>query len=315
MATLMIAAALLGAGDELTTGPVEMIAGGFKFTEGPLWVPGEGLIFSDIPADTIYAFNKEALSKPMSEKEAEFAKAVFRKPSGKSNGLTLDEQGRLIACEHWNRRVTRTEKDGSVTVVADAYEGKKFNSPNDVVVRSDGTVFFTDPPYGLEGREAELDWAGVYAVSPEGTVKLLAKDFSRPNGLAFSKDEKVLYIADTEGKHIRAFDVAADGALSNGRVFCELPGPDGMKVDVRGNVWCTASDGVRVFNPKGELLRTVEFPEVPANCAFGDDDYLTLYVTARKGCLQGARRGGGHSPHGQVRIPSSIQTGNGPPKR
>ncbi len=250
----------------LTDAQVETVVEDFKFTEGPLWISGK-LIFSDIPADTIYYGDK----------------SVYRKPSGKSNGLTLDNKGRMIACEHWNRRVSRTEKDGKVVAVAESYKGKKLNSPNDVVVRSDGTVIFTDPPYGLEKREAELSFSGVFAVSPSGEMKLLVDDFIKPNGLAFSPDEKTIYIADTEKGHLRAFDVAKDCSLSNGRVFCELPRPDGLKVDVNGNVWSTAEDGIRVFSQDGKQLTKIDFPQRPANCAFGDKDGKTLYVTARTG--------------------------------
>lgn len=264
---LALSAFVAGASEELVTGPVETVADGFQFTEGPVWLPSGVLIFSDIPADTIYRGDK----------------TVFRKPSGKSNGLTLDRQGRLIACEHWNRRVTRTEKDGRVTVVADTYDGKKLNSPNDAVVRSDGTIFFTDPPYGLEGREAELPFRGVYAISPAGELRLLTDEFKTPNGLAFSPDEKTLYIGDSGEGLVRAYDVAKDGALANGRLLCKLPVPDGMKVDEHGRLWCTADDGVRVFAPTGEHVGTVAFPQPPANCAFGDEDGKTLYVTARSG--------------------------------
>jgi sugar lactone lactonase YvrE len=268
MTALVLAAALLGgAGGELTTGPVEMVAEGFKFTEGPLWLQSGELIFSDIPADTIFRADK----------------TEFRKPSGKSNGLTLDTAGRLIACEHGNRRVSRTEKDGAIGVLAATYEGKRFNSPNDAAVRSDGTIFFTDPPYGLGKGQAELPYSGVFAIAPDGTVTVLVKDFLKPNGIALSKDEKTLYVADTEGAHIRAFAVAKNGTLSKGRVLCELPGPDGMKVDVKDRIWCTARDGVQVFNNDGKHLGTVAFPQVPANCAFGDADFKTLYVTARTG--------------------------------
>ena len=259
--------AVVGAEAEFTTGPVELVAGGFGFTEGPLWLPSGRLIFSDIPNDTIYYADK----------------TVFRKPSGNSNGLALDTAGRLIACEHGNRRVSRTEKDGSVTVLADAYEGKKLNSPNDAVVRSDGAIFFTDPPYGLKKRKKELPFNGVFAIMPDGTLKLLTDDFDRPNGIALSPDERTLYIADTQGSHIRAFEVAKDATLSDGRVWCALPGPDGMKVDERGTVWCTARDGVRVMNPKGECVATVVCPQVPANCAFGGPGFKTLYITARTG--------------------------------
>jgi gluconolactonase len=264
---LLFGPVFASAAGSLEIGPVETIAEGFQFTEGPLWLAGDELIFSDIPADTIYRADK----------------SVFRRPSGKSNGLTLDPEGRLVACEHWNRRVTRTEADGSITVLADAYQGKKLNSPNDVVVRSDGAVFFTDPPYGLEGREAELDFSGVYALPPDGELTLLAKDFVKPNGLAFSPDERTLYVADTERGHLRAFEVAADGSVSGGGVFCELPRPDGLKVDVKGRIWSTAEDGVRVFDAAGTLLATVAFPHRPSNCAFGGDDLKTLAVTAVHG--------------------------------
>jgi len=265
---LLVSALAMAAQAGLTVGPVETVAEGFQFTEGPVWLPEGQLVFSDVRADTIYRADK----------------TVFRRPSGKSNGLTLDAKGRLIACEHWNRRVTRTEKDGSITVLADKYEGKKLNSPNDVVVRSDGTIFFTDPPYGLGKRDAELPFSGVYAIMPDGKLKLLTKDFVRPNGLAFSPDEKILYIADAgEGQSIRAFDVAPDGQLANGRVFCKLPRPDGLKVDKLGRVWSTASDGIRVFDPDGKHIGTISFPQQPANCAFGDKDSKTLYVTARTG--------------------------------
>lgn len=268
MISLMILSSVMSAAQEgLTTGPVELVADDFVFTEGPVWLRSNELAFSDIPADTIYRADK----------------TVVRKPSGNSNGLTLDGEGRLIACEHGNRRVSRIEKDGSATVLADNYEGKKLNSPNDVVVRSDGTVFFTDPPYGLEEREAELDFNGVFAISPTGDLKLIADDFNRPNGLALSPDEKTLYIADTQESHLRAFDVAPDGGLSNGRVFCEVRFPDGIKVDTEGRVWSTSGDGMVVFDAEGTHLETIAFPQWPANCAFGDEDSKTLYVTARTG--------------------------------
>ncbi len=272
MYLLCISSIMLQADQAMTVGEVELVADGFMFTEGPVWVDAsDTLLFSDIPADTIYDQNK----------------AVFRKPSGQSNGLTLDGEGRLIACEHKNRRITRTEKNGDITVLADTYEGKRLNSPNDVVVRSDGIIFFTDPPYGLKGGlkgpDAELDFSGVYKIDADGTLTLLMKDFIKPNGLALSPDEKVLYIADTEGKHIRAFDVTAEAKLENGRIFCELGSPDGMKMDVKGNVWATASDGVRIYSPQGELLETVLCPQMPANCAFGGNDSHTLFITARTG--------------------------------
>jgi len=274
-AALLIGALCLGAQEPFTTGPIETVSEGYQFTEGPLWLPDDArLIFSDIPADTIYYEDGE----------------VFRQPSGQSNGLTLDRDARLVAAEHQNRRVSRTEFGGNVVVVAESFEGKRLNSPNDVVVRSDGMIFFTDPPYGLEGGlggpNADLDFSGVYAVVGRNELRLIAQDFDRPNGLAMSPDERIMYIADTAENHIRVFDLADDGRLNNGRVFCELPQPDGIKVDVEGNVWSTARDGVRIFDESGELLETIEFPQQPANLAFGGEDGKTLFVTARSAVYQ-----------------------------
>lgn len=254
------------------TGAVEKVAGEFKFTEGPVWVAAKNeLLFSDIPADRIVRFDGATA-------------ATFREPSNNSNGLTLDKQGRLIACEHGARRVSRTEADGRVVTLADRFEGKRLNSPNDVVVRSDGAIYFTDPPYGVKPEDRELDFQGVYRLSPDGaTLTLVVRDFVKPNGLAFSPDESRLYVADTERGHIRVFDVASDGALSGGRVFAETPNADGMKVDTKGNVFCTAKPGVMVFDPAGRHLGTIIAPERPANCAFGDPDWRSLYITARTG--------------------------------
>jgi sugar lactone lactonase YvrE len=268
---------------------VEKVAGGFEFTEGPVWVPDGYLLFSDIPASTIYRWTPGSVSAE-----------VFRAPSGRSNGLTLDREGRLLACEH-DRRLSRTEGDGSVVTLAERYEGKRLNSPNDVVVRSDDSIYFTDPPYGLPRQEEgrELDFNGVYRLAPDGALTLLDDSFDRPNGLAFSPDERVLYVDDSRRGHIRAFDVQADGMLSNGRVFAELrePGeqgvPDGMKVDVRGNVFCTGPGGIWVLDAAGEPLGVIRVPEVPANLAWGDDDLKTLYITARTGLYRLRVRTGG----------------------
>lgn len=261
---------------------IEKVAGDFKFTEGPVWLADKrALLFSDIPADRIvrWAPTKEGS-----------AVGTFRSPCGQSNGLTLDKQGRLIACEGGNRRVTRTEADGAVTALADRFDGKpaeagkRLNSPNDVVVKSDGAIYFTDPPYGVDSKSRELDFQAVWRISPDGkTLTPLDKTFNKPNGLAFSPDEKILYIADSEGGHIRAFDVAADGAIANGRVFAQMPIPDGMKVDVEGNVYCCAEDGVEVFSPGGKKLGVIAPAEQPANCAFGDADWKTLYMTCHTG--------------------------------
>ena len=250
------------------------LASGFQFTEGPVWHPDGYLLFSDIPASVIYRVDPGGPPIP------------WRSPSGNSNGLTLDRQGRLVACEHGTRRVSRTEADGTVDVLATHYRGKRLNSPNDVVVRSDGSVYFTDPPYGLSGEEKELPFNGVYRISADGAIELLVDDFDRPNGLAFAPDEKTLYVDDTTRRLIRAFDVAPDGSLSNGRVFADMAsdaqgGPDGMKVDVTGNIYCTGPGGLWVYRSAGELVGRVTGPQLPANLAFGGPDRKTMYVTAR----------------------------------
>jgi gluconolactonase len=255
---------------------IKRVATGFIFTEGPVWIETEKcLLFSDIPDNKIW---KLSIDKTLS---------IFREPSGNSNGLTLDRQERLIACEHSNRRVTRTEKDGSITVLADTYNNMKLNSPNDVVVKSDGSVYFTDPPYGIQEEQQEQPVQGVYRISPEGTeIKLVADTFERPNGLAFSPDEKKLYVDNSEkDRYIRIFDVNEHGTLSDGKTFCDMnidiPGlPDGMKLDQAGNIYCTGPGGVWVIDTLGNHLGTIATPEPPANCAWGDEDYKSLYITA-----------------------------------
>ena len=257
---------------------IERLAGGFGFTEGPVW-RGDHLLFSDIPRRRIVRLRNLAEGPEVT---------TFRYPSGNSNGLTLDRQGRLIACEHSTRRVTRTEIDGTIRVIAERYDGKRLNSPNDVVVKSDDSIYFTDPPYGLRNQTEgkELSFQGVYRVSPDGRLTLLVDDFERPNGLAFSPDERVLYVDDSARRHIRAFDVQPDGTLANGRIFADMSSPDsgspdGMKVDVEGNVYCTGPGGLWMFTPKGELLGRIIPPEQPANLAWGDADWRSLYITAR----------------------------------
>ena len=261
---------------------VEKIAGDFQFTEGPLWHPKGFLLFSDIPGNTIYQWTPN--KKP----------EIFRRPSGNANGNTLDREGRLLTAEHSNRRVSRTEKDGSIVTLASQYEGKRLNSPNDLVVKSDGSIYFTDPPYGIKSEQEELGFYGVYRLAPDGKLTLLVKDFVRPNGIAFSPDEKKLYVNDSEKGHIRVFDVKPDGILENGQLFAELKDPskqgvpDGMKVDQEGNVYSTGPGGIWVFSPSGNLLGRIEVPEVAANLAWGDSlqdssasrDYKTLYITA-----------------------------------
>lgn len=255
---------------------VEKLATDMKFVEGPCWMAEEGgyLLFSDIPQSHI---------KKWSEKEG---LTVYREQSNGTNGNTRDAQGRLISCEHTSRRVTRTEKNGSISVLADKFDGKRFNSPNDVVVKSDGTIWFTDPPYGTpKGEKKELEKNHVFRFDPAtNEVKSVASDCDMPNGLAFSPDEKVLYVADSgKPKHIRAFAVNADGTLGAGEVFCKIDkgAPDGIRVDAAGHVLSSAADGVQIFSEKGVLIGKILVPEGPANLTFGGTDGNVLFITAR----------------------------------
>ena len=256
---------------------LEQIATGFGFTEGPIWC-GDYLLFSDIPRNRIVHLQMHSYGPEIT---------TFRFPSGNSNGLTLDRSGRLIACEHSTRRVTCTEVDGSIRVLADSYQGKRLNSPNDVVVRSDGSIFFTDPTFGLRDfhQRKEVLSNGVYRIAPDGDLMLLLNDFNMPNGLAFSPDETILYVNDKAQRHIRAFDVSLDGIISNGRVFIEMKlleagVPDGMKVNLQGNVYCTGPGGIWIINAGGNFLGRILMPELTANFAWGDSDSKTLYITA-----------------------------------
>lgn len=254
---------------------LEKLGTGFQFIEGPVWDSVQQcLFFSDIPANTIYRWEQ---AKGFS---------VIRTPSHNSNGLTLDRERRLLACEHGSRIVTRTESDGTITKIATHYDGKRLNSPNDVVVNADGSIYFTDPPYGVTDNVKELPFQGVYRLDPEtGELRLLVDDFDKPNGLAFSPDKKVLYIDDSGRDHVRAFDVTSTGNLINGRIFVELDPavgkgvPDGMKVDRQGRVYVTGHGGVWIISAAGEKIGVIKVPEVTANLAWGDD-YQNLYMTA-----------------------------------
>jgi gluconolactonase len=275
---------------------IERLANGFFFTEGPVWSFRDShLTFSDIPADTMYRWDERGGVRE------------YRKPSNFSNGLAYDADGALVACEHRTRRVTRETPSGEQTI-ADTYEGRRLNAPNDVVLALDGSLVVTDPHYGLgEGfggpAEQEQPVRGVYRIPPgSGEPELLAGDFSGPNGLAFSPDGRTLYVDDTEEFHIRAFVVAPGWALSGGDVLVELPRegegvPDGLKLDEAGNIYCTGAGGVWICSPAGELLGQLPFPEVAANLAWGDDDAQTLYVTAST-CLYRVRcKSTGYAPH------------------
>ena len=250
------------------------IGDGFKFTEGPLWHPDGFLLFTDIPASTIYRW------------EPGGQVLAWLKPSGNANGLTFDRQGNLLACEHGGRRVSRMGTDRQMNTVADSYDGKKLNSPNDIVCHSSGRIYFTDPPYGIDPDPGEQGCNGVYRADPDGSVHRLFDDFGRPNGLAFSPDESLLYVNDTTNRHIRVSNVNADGSLSNDHMFIDMNvevtgSPDGMKLDVQGNVYCTGGGGIWVIDPQGNHLGTIPVPQQPTNIAFGGADMLTLYITAR----------------------------------
>ena len=262
------------------TAAFEKLGTGFLFTEGPVWHPtGRFLLFSDMPDDHLRRWS------------AADGVTTFRKPCHMSNGLTYDRQGRLVTCEHASSRLTRTEPDGRIVPLATHHEGKQLNSPNDVVCRSDGHLYFSDPPYGRAKfygveRPQELDFQGVYRVGPDpGSPILLVDDFDRPNGLCFSRDEARLFVNDTARKHIRVFDVTRDGGLRNGRLWAETRGdrpgtPDGMKLDAAGNVYCCGPGGIHVFDPDANLLEVLAVPEYTANFAFGDADYRSLFITA-----------------------------------
>ena len=257
----------------------EQLGTGFLFTEGPLWHARERyLLFSDMPGNHLRKWS------------AAGGVQTFRQPSNQSNGLAWDREGRLLACEHATSRLTRTERDGTITVLASHYDGRELNSPNDVVVRSDGTIVFTDPTYGRaefygRPRACELDFRGVYAVVPGQAPRLLADDFGQPNGLCFSDDESRLFVNDTERQHVRVFDVARDGALSGSTIWASTTGegagaPDGMKLDVAGNLYTCGPGGIHVFAPDATCLGVIRVPEYTANFAWGDDDFRSLYITA-----------------------------------
>lgn len=273
---------------------LEKVAGGFLFGEGPVWTADGALLFSDPNGNRIYRWSERAGVSVFRERSgyAEADVATYRQPG--SNGLTLDPQGRLIACEHGNRRVTRTLADGSIRVLADRFEGRRLNSPNDVVCRSDGAVFFTDPPFGLPGfhddPRREVDFTGVYCLRGD-VLTVVTKELKGPNGLAFSPDERKLYVANWDEAHkvVMRWDVAKDGTARNGRLFFSMDGApepealDGLKVDRKGNLYVSGPGGVWILDGNGKHLGTIRAPELPANFAWGDADGRTLYFTARTG--------------------------------
>ena len=256
---------------------IRTLVDNLQFSEGPVWVAGKNgyLVFSDIPANKLLKWHpKTGLS-------------VFRNPSHNANGNTTDLKGQLVTCEHGGRRGSIATPDGSLDTLVGSYNGKKFNSPNDVVVKSDGTIWFTDPDYGLADRTKEQAGNYVYRFDrASGKVTVLVKDFDKPNGLCFSPDERRLYIADSGSpRHIRVFTVTAEGALSAGKLFAKLDrgGPDGIRCDAEGRIWSSSGDGAQVFTPAGKLVARVKLPKAGANLCFGGPDGRTLFVTARNG--------------------------------
>ena len=255
---------------------LEQLATGMSFTEGPVWLTKDGgcLVFSDIPANELKKWTVLG------------GLTTFRTPSYNANGNTVDRAGRLISCEHSGRRVSILEKDGMLKTLVDRHDGRKFNSPNDAVVKSDGTVWFTDPPYGLpRGETKEQQGSFVFRFDPITKATAIAvQDFDMPNGLCFSPDEKKLYAADSgQPRHIRVFDVQKDGLLSGGAVFCQIDQgvPDGIRCDTDGRVWSSTGDGVHIFAPDGNLIGKILVSESPANLCFGGHDGKTLFITAR----------------------------------
>ncbi len=284
---------------------VERLWTGARWSEGPVWnAAGRYLLWSDIPNNRIMRFD-----------DTDSSVSVFRQPSNNSNGQTVDRDGRLITCEHLARRVTRTEHDGSITVIADSFEGKRLNSPNDVVVKSDGSIWFTDPSYGIlmdyEGQraESEIGACHVYRVDPDGSIRIVANDYVKPNGLAFSPDESHLFIADTgithdaDGpKHIRKHKVNDDGTLSGGDVFatCSEGLFDGFRFDREGRIWSSAADGVHCLDASGQLIGKVHIPELVGNVCFGGQKLNRLFICGTTSLYSVFLNVNGVSPIGQL---------------
>jgi gluconolactonase len=285
---------------------VEKVADNFGFLEGPVWVRGTGdgyLLFSDIPANEIKKWSPNGTVSVFLEKSGftgqDPSDVGYQLNNGRSqvtllgsNGITIDKQGRITFCQHGDHGVVRLEKDGRRTTLADNYKGKRLNSPNDLVYRSDGSLYFTDPPYGLRKLDQDpqkaLPFNGVYKWT-NGKLQLLYKDFKAPNGIAFSPDEKYLYINDSTSRSYWRFEVKPDGTITNGKLFFDMNSskeqgvPDGMKLDRKGNIYGVGPGGVWILSPEGKHLGTIKAPEDPANLAWGDADGKTLYLTARTG--------------------------------
>jgi gluconolactonase len=254
---------------------VELVQGGFGFTEGTVWIPALGVLrFSDIPGNRIHEYDPSTDTV-----------SVWREPSGNTNGNALTPDGDLVMCEHSGRRLSRSVAAGTPAPVAvvTTYQGDVFNSPNDAIVRSDGQIYFTDPTYGLGNQSPDLAFRGVFRVDAQGGVHLVDDDYDQPNGIALSPDESKLYVSDSAAGDVFVYEVAPDGSTGPRALFVDLGPSDGMAVDDAGNLYFTTANGVEVFADDGTAWGTIAFPERPANCAFGDTDRRTLYVTARTG--------------------------------
>lgn len=249
---------------------IEKVAAAMRFTEGPVWSREDYLLFSDVPNNRIV--------KWVPGKGIETA----RDNSNGANGNTFDEKGRLYTCESRTRRVIRTNPEGKVEVLAERFEGKRLNAPNDIVVRRDGHIYFTDPAFGAQADTRELDFYGVYHIPPKGEMELIARPAGRPNGVALAPNGRILYVANSDDRCVYAYDLDRSGKASNERVIvADIPGvPDGIRCDEKGNLYAAAKT-VAIYTPQGKPLRSIEVPETPSNCAFGDPDFQTLYITAR----------------------------------
>lgn len=251
---------------------VEKLAGGFGFVEGPVWNKSGFWLFSDLGTNTLYRVTPAGKF------------AVVRKPTGHSNGNAYDQKARLVSCEHSERRVSRKTPQGTFETLAARFEGKRLNSPNDLAIKSDGSIYFTDPTYGISKDKAELDFRGLYRLFPSGRLELLDNEWTQPNGLAFSPDEKTLYVGDSQDGKIFRFDVDGKGGLSNKTLLATIPkpgDPDGMKVDSEGRLLVAGPGGVWIYAPRGGFLGLLPVPKAPANLSFGGKDGKTLLITAR----------------------------------
>jgi gluconolactonase len=268
---VLIAIAATGVfGQDFSDIKVEKIAAGYTFTEGPVFSREGFLLWSDVPNNRIWklAPNEKA--------------AVFRDNSNGANGNTYDAKGNLYSCESRTHRVVRMDKKGKIEVIAESYEGKRLNAPNDITVRRDGHVYFTDPAFGdYQNQGRELDFYGIYHIPPKGPMELIAKPKGRPNGIALSPDGRILYVDNSDERRVYAYDLDRQGKATNERVLVsDVDGsPDGMRVDEKGNLYVTANK-IAIYSPQGKLIHQIEIAETPRNCTFGDPDFQTLYVTA-----------------------------------